>query len=128
MNFKKSIIENRSVFITLVILIGLILFVNFRITSVEKNGVITLCKIDWYEPLADGSTTYCSVFLNDKVYKVESGMGYKSMIGRYYFVKVLKENPNYEIIIYDNIIVPSCILKIKLPSNGWKEIPKDICK
>ena len=107
-------------------IIAIALYSKLRKNNVEANGVFTICKIKKYEALSDGSNTYCNLFLNGKEYEVISGMGSKNTVGKFYFVKAIKENPSYEIIIYYDKEVPACIFESPLPSDGWKQIP--ICK
>ena len=126
MTLLNSIKEYKVAYITIVVILAIGLYSTLRKNNVEANGVITICKIKRYEALSDGSNTYCNLFINGKEYEVISGMGSKSMVGKFYFVKAIKENPSYDIIIYDDKEVPACIFESPLPNDGWKEIP--ICK
>src|SRR5882757_2586277 len=113
MNFISSLKEYKAAYITFFILIVIIAYGMLRSSNVEKNGVITICRVDSYSPDSDGSSTYCTIFLAGREYHVVSGMGTKDMVGKYYFVKTLKKDPAYEI-IFDNE-VPLCILLNPIP-------------
>jgi hypothetical protein len=119
----NSIKKYKEAYIAAFVIVLISIYSKLRLNNVENNGVITICRINDYEALSDGSNTYCTVFFNEKKYEVISGMGSKKMIGKYFFVKVLKEKPTYDIVIYDDKEVPNCILNNSLPKVGWKKIP-----
>lgn len=126
MNVVSSIKGYKEVYITLVVVILIFVYVEYRFNNVKINGVFTICRVDSYEPSSDGSNTNYTVFLNGKTYKVTSGIGSNKMVGKFYFVKALTRDPAYEIIIYENKEVPECINKDSLPKEGWDKIPN--CK
>ena len=123
MNLFNSITKYKEAYIAAFVIVLILIYSKLRLNNVENNGVITICRINNYEALSDGSNTYCTVFLNGKKYEVISGMGSKKMIGKYFFVKALKEKPRYDIVIYDDKEVPKCILDNPLPKEGWNKIP-----
>ncbi|MES1181410.1 MAG: hypothetical protein ABUL44_01315 [Flavobacterium sp.] len=105
------------------VIIILIIYSVVKLHTIEMNGVVTICKIDRYEPLPDGSNTYCTVFLNGRQYEIISGLGSSRMVGKFYFVKILKEDPTVDAIVYNEKEVPKCILQGPLPLDGWDQIP-----
>ena len=126
MNILEDIKEYKQNYIAWLIVAALTLYGFLQFDKVKKKGIITICYVKYFEIQSQGSTTYCTVFLNGKKYDATSSEGCKEMNGKYFFVKVLKNNPTYYILIYQNNEVPQCILENKLPDGGWDSIPN--CK
>jgi hypothetical protein len=123
MNLLLTFKTYRAAYIAALAIMLITVYSITRFRNVEKNGVITICKIDRYEAASDGSDTYCTLFFNDTTYSVIIGTGSKNMVGKYFFAKILADQPQYEIIVYDDKEVPDCLLKNKLPKKGWNKIP-----
>jgi hypothetical protein len=88
----------------------------------KKNGVYTIAKVISWKSAEQGSDLYFEIYYNGKVYKSKDGGGYPYTIGKFYYIKVLSDNPSQFEDLYGE--VPKCILKRPLPKKGWKEIPK----
>jgi hypothetical protein len=126
MNLLLSYKKYKEAYIATFIILLIFIYLFFRYKNVEANGVFTICRFDNYEATSDGSNTYCTIFFNGKEYNITNGMGSKKRIGKFFFVKLLKDNPTYEVIVYYQHEVPGCIDKNSLPTKGWREIPS--CK
>ena len=124
--FLLSLEEYFEVYITLLVTACIFLYLSAKYRKVETEGVFIVCKINNYEPDSDGSTTYCTAYLNGQEYNFRSGEGNGSMVGKYYFGKVLKEDPYFQFILYPDQEVPGCILNDTLSKAGWTTIP--VCK
>ena len=90
----------------------------------DKHGIITVAKVTGFEGAESGSDLYLEIYLEGKKYKTSVGQGCQhDCIGRFFFVKVLRDNPTHYIIFYGYKPVPDCIMSNVIYFKGWKEIP-----
>jgi hypothetical protein len=89
-----------------------------------KNGIITVCQVDHYEPAGSGGSLFVNVFYKGKVYKNIANASCSDCNGKYFFVRIMKGSPTGKIIFFEFDPVPDCILKKKIPDEGWSTIPK----
>ena len=111
-------------------LIGVLLIVSlivgygfFRKSQILKYGVFTVAKVINFEGAASGSSLYIDVYFQGKTFRTSVGNHCNFCIGKYYFVKIIKESPSKKIIFYNESPVPDCILSKGIPNNGWKDFP-----
>ena len=107
----------------IVIIVGIFLYGILRFKRVEKSGVFSIARVDKCEPEVDGSETYITVFFGGKEYPTTVGNSKSRMVGKFYFVKILPEDPTYEVILYLDNEVPACLLKDSIPRGGWEVLP-----
>ena len=112
-------------FISLIIVVLLyIAYIFYANEKFEKNGVYTIAKITNWESAEQGSSLYYEVIYNGKAYSCHSDGGYGNKIGKYYFIKILADDPYNSQGGPLEEEVPDCILKQGVPEGGWKVIPK----
>ncbi|MDR6341625.1 hypothetical protein HNQ91_004698 [Filimonas zeae] len=44
-------------------------------------------------------------------------------VGKYFFIKIISEEPEGAVVFLKEYPVPDCILRRKIPPEGWNEIP-----
>lgn len=121
----KYISNHLEVVVTLFIVAGIFLYVQFRQASVNDKGVITIAKVTNYEGAESGSVLYIDIYLNDKVYSTTIGYGCNlECIGKYFFVRVDKDKPKDYPFFYGEKEVPECILRSDKKYAGWSDFPK----
>lgn len=113
---------NNLIFVILGVLL-IIGYTYFRKNRIDKFGIFTIAKVVRYEGASSGSFLYMTVYLGGKTFNTSVGNSCYRCIGKYYFVKVIKENPSKHVIFYNESPVPECILKNPIPENGWKKFP-----
>jgi len=116
--------EYDQVIFIIILLIGLVFFVRFKISKVDKDGIITISKVIRYEGAEAGSDLYIEIYLENKTYVTSINQECQyDCIGNYFFVRVSKNQPTEYPIFYGNRMVPKCILdKIKY-FEGWTNFP-----
>jgi hypothetical protein len=122
----SSINEYKVAYITVLIFIIVLVYSGWKLKNVKEDGVVTICYVVKYEPLSDGSNTYCTIYFQGKNYELISGIGSQKMVGKHFFIKILPEDPTGTHIIYEQLEVPACILDQPIPYSGWADIPN--CK
>jgi hypothetical protein len=113
---------------TLFILFVIILFLWFKERKVNNSGVITIAKVIDLNMSGDGSDLSIEIYFHKKVYKTSLNIICTgNCVGKYYFIKVNKDDPTDYPIFYEEKEVPQCILlNYSDQSNGWIDFP--LCK
>lgn len=106
------------------LILSIILYDVYETKKIERDGIITIAKVDKYETNVSGGDMHISIFYKQKEYKSVINTICIKCTGKYYFVKILDQDPGKNVILLDNIIVPQCLLSKPIPYDGWKEIPK----
>ncbi len=128
----KSFFKRENDIYIFVIVFTIILFVfgRYRLNKLNKIAIYTIAKYIKSTTGGDGSEHYVNVLINRKIYESTLGNIGNLEKGEYYYIKIDKNNPTGFSKITE-IKVPQCIIdsiEYKLPPDGWKEIPKDVCK
>ena len=97
---------------------------RFAWKDVVDKGVITVAKVLRYESGEYGSDLSLEVYVGDKKFTTTVDQDCDECVGRYYFVKILKEDPLRYPLIYTDDPVPDCILSKVKYFDGWKDIPE----
>lgn len=127
MNSLKNFINSNREGIGVIVIILIITTYCFYIQNERaESGVITIARVERFEGSEQGVDLYITIFFEDKKYSASVDVFCKGCEGKFFFVKILKNSPNKYVEFYKSNLVPECILKLPLPSEGWKEIPK--CK
>ena len=113
----------KKLIFTLLIVLLIIGFGFYKITQINKYGVFTVARVLKYESAASGGDLYIEIYFQGKVINATVGNACAKCIGKYYFVKVLKETPSKHVIFFNESPVPDCILRNGIPKDGWKEFP-----
>ena len=122
----KPLIRNgtRSNLIFVILSVLLIIgYAFYRESQINKFGVFTIAKVERFKGASSGSTLYITVYLGGKTYNTSVGNPCRRCIGKFYFVKVLKQNPTKHVIFYNESPVPYCILRNPIPEDGWEKLP-----
>jgi len=107
------------------IAIGLLIacFILVKRSEMRKHGIITVAKVIEYEAAESGSSLRIQVYLKDKVITAYVANECYFCAGKYYFVKVLKDDPTNYPIIYMEKPVPDCIIENVKYYKGWDDFP-----
>jgi len=96
------------------------MYVANKLGLIKSKGVITIARVEYFKGASDGSDLHINVYYN--------GTTYKNVIdefcrcnGKFFFVKIEKNNPEGYIIFYKDKPVPDCILKRPIPITGWSD-------
>jgi hypothetical protein len=128
---SKKIIQSSSVFLQnnskIIFAIIVVLFLVFysinRTNHTDKHGLITVAKVMKYEPAESGSSLEINIYLKDKVISTSVSTGCYFCVGKFFFIKVLKDDPkSYPLLILDKP-VPDCIIEKVQYFKGWDSIP-----
>lgn len=121
----REFIKRNSLIVGTVIMILLLLtYIILKEQDIKSNGVFTIAKVTKYEGDADGSSLYLNIYINGAIVQQVVNQGCEgNCVGKYYFVKVLLDDPSH-VTLYGDKNVPDCILSNSIPNNGWKEIPE----
>jgi len=92
-------------------------------SEMRKYGVITVAQVIKYEAAESGSMLRIHVYLKDKVITAYASNDCYFCIGGYYFVKVMKDDPDDYPILYIDKPVPDCIIKNVKYYKGWNDFP-----
>lgn len=122
----KDYIRNHAELIfVLIVVAGIFLFVHFKQRNVKNEGVITVAKVTNYEGAESGSDLFIEIYLDNKIYSTRIGYGCGiNCIGKFFFVKVNKNNPKDYPIFYGDKQVPDCILRSVKVYEGWEDFPQ----
>ena len=124
---KPNIVLLLCLFFFITVIYALAFLQEYKL---KLNGVYTITKYYKTEYEGDGSNNYVDIFFNKKKYKKMLSTVRGAIVGKYYFILINKDKPSGYSSITTNE-VPQCIIdsiEYKLPPEGWKEIPKDVCK
>jgi len=113
-------------FLISIIVIGLAIVVLVGRSNFRKYGAVTVAQVIKAEGAAEGGSLHIVVFFRGQKIKTIANAMCRLCEGKYFFVKILRNNPHKSVIFYDDNPVPTCILDSPLPEEGWKEIP--ICE
>ena len=106
-----------------IIIIGLVVIVVAQRDKFKKYGTITIAQVIKSEGAAEGNNLHLAVlFRGERIEMIANAMC-RRCDGKYFFVKILRNDPSQSVIFYDDKLVPECILRQPLPQEGWKEIP-----
>ena len=105
----------------IIILLGFAALVYYGKYTLDKHGIYTTAKVEKWEAAEQGSSTYCNVYYNNKVYNIILPGNYQAQTGEFYFIKMLPNAPNANEGLMSK--VPECILKKSLPPKGWNDLP-----
>jgi len=111
-------------------LLGLFFFIKFRNWRLEKDGIFTLGTIEEITSSKSGQIFSVRYFFKGQSYATSfSGVGLSLYKGKFIFIRLSNNHPGtINILDYLNEEVPSCITLKNLPFDGWKEVPRNICK
>lgn len=96
----------------------------FRSYKLKNDGVYTICQVDHYEPAESGGSLYIDILYNGKKYRAVADAFCGNCNGKYFFVKIIRNQPEGVVIFLDNYPVPDCVLNHSIPKEGWEIIPK----
>jgi hypothetical protein len=123
---RKLINEYRGSIGAIIIIICFTLWIVFRKKEIEQNGVYAIAKITKYRAEADGESLFVDIYIGNKISSTIVSTGCSNCVDSFFYVKVLRQDLS-RVKIYFDSPVPSCIIKeLKVPEEGWKEIP--VCK
>jgi len=126
MNTRKGNIEFVKYAVFAFILLSIIFYERWHDNKIRKYGVYTIAKVDHQERAADVGDLHVDIYYGNEVRRVRLNKSCGGCDGKFFFVKVQKDDPFNNILFYENNPVPNCILKNPIPSEGWKEMP--VCK
>jgi hypothetical protein len=112
--------EHIAVSVIIILLLG---YSIFRANKIVTDGIYTICQVDHFESAESGVNLYIELHYQGKKIKrsVDSFCG--GCDGRYFFVRIIKNQPNSIVLFLSKYPVPDCILNDSIPFEGWKEIP-----
>ncbi len=121
---KETFKENKRLLI--VVLTILFLYLAYQIygrDKISKNGIYLICTILDSDGYKGGIMSRVKYKFRGKEFSglVHTPGGIKTF-GDSYFIKLLPENPE-EVVFLEDIPVPACLLNVKVPTDGWKELP-----
>ncbi|MBY0535753.1 MAG: hypothetical protein K2P88_07885 [Chitinophagaceae bacterium] len=121
---KETFKENKRLLIVFLSIVFL-LFANqlYRRNKVYNNGVYSICTIVYSEGYKGGIMSRVKYEYKGKQFTdlVHTPGGMKTF-GDAYFIKLLPDNPDAFVFLED-FPVPACLLNVKVPPDGWKELP-----
>jgi hypothetical protein len=110
--------------------IGFILFIIIlcwnacsKVNYTEKNGIVTVAKVIEYEAHEQGSSTLIHIYLGNKIIPTHVTPDCYYCEGKYYFIKVLKDDPENTPLFYEDKPVPDCIIENVKYFEGWNDFP-----
>jgi hypothetical protein len=114
--------KNKELVGGILLILIFLFYIISRDNNIKRHGVFTIAKIIKYEGDADGASLFIDIHFNGKIFSTVVNQGCSNCIGKYFFVKILKQDPS-SVIFYEKEIVPDCILKKPIPIKGWEKIP-----
>lgn len=106
----------------IIILLGFAALVYYGESSLRKHGIYTIAKVTKWEAAEQGSSTYCNVYYNNRIYNIVLPGNYQTQTSEFYFIKILPNDPNANGGLLTK--VPECILTKPLPPKGWSDLPR----
>jgi len=116
-------IDRKEMYFGAFIVLTFIIFITYRGCKLQNDGVITICKVDHYEPAESGSSLFIKIYYHGKEYNSVANTMCGECNGKLFFVRIIKNQPLKEVIFLKDHPVPDCILINSLPFEGWNEIP-----
>ena len=123
---KVEPVFDRKLIVSLVILLLIVMYSLFRSYKLNTEGVYTICQVDHFEAADSGVSLYIDVFYQGKKYRRVANSFCGNCNGKYFFVKIIRDQPEGVVIFSDKHPVPDCILNDSIPEQGWESIPS--CK
>jgi hypothetical protein len=120
---KTFLSDYWEVIIFIVLLLVIINDFNKKTNNTEKNGVITVARIMRHEIAEQGATLNIEIYLKNKVFTTTATNKCYYCEGKFFFVKVLEENPTSYPILYMDKPVPDCIIENVKYYKGWNDFP-----
>lgn len=93
------------------------------VNRTKRKGVITIANVTGNQVSASGYFLYLDIHFRGKVYKTSIDKACSSCVGKYFFVKIDPDAITNFPILYENVIVPSCIIDSQQDYNGWDSLP-----
>lgn len=121
--YKGTIESNRKLVVSSIIIILIIIFFLFQKYQLTTDGVFTICQVDHYEAAGSGGNLYIDIFYQDKKYHTAANTFCSGCEGKYFFVKIIKNQPEGVVVFMRDYPVPDCILNKPIPKQGWEIIP-----
>ncbi|GAB2808317.1 hypothetical protein [Ferruginibacter profundus] len=115
--------EKKGRYLGMFIVFVFAIFVAYRSCKLDNEGVITICKVDHYEPAGSGSSLYIKIYYQGKEYNSIANSMCGECDGKFFFIRIIKGQPLKEVVFLKDYPVPDCISKKTLPYDGWVKIP-----
>lgn len=119
---------NSSFTIGVLMLLLVIVYIVYTQYMLKEHGAITIAKVEKFESAEQGINLYITIYFRGRKYESMVDAACFKCEGKYFYIKIIDQNPSEAPHLYDDKPVPTCILEKPLPFNGWNEIPKDPCK
>lgn len=120
---KIEPVFNRKLIVSLVILLLIVTYFLFRSYKLNTDGIYTVCQVDHFEPADSGASLYIDIFYQGKKYRAVASSFCGNCNGKFFFVRIIKNQPEGVVIFLDNYPVPDCVLNHSIPEEGWEIIP-----
>lgn len=120
----KNFITKNPEIIGIILLFSVALVLGiFRSNYIEKNGIITVCKILRLEGSGGGTDLYLEVYLRGEKYETVINDFCIGCVGEFRYCKIVAGDK--KIVNLFNEEVPECILNnLNKYDSGWNKIPK----
>ena len=119
---KIEPVFDRKLIVSLLILLLIITYFLFRSYKLNTDGVYTVCQVDHFEPADSGASLYIDIFYQGKKYRAVANSFCGNCNGKYFFVRIIRNQPEGAVIFLDKHPVPDCILNDLIPEQGWDSI------
>jgi hypothetical protein len=113
--------------IVIALVVLLIAYSLYRKHELEREGVITIARVDKFESAEQGGDLYITIFFKNQEYKTIVDGICNSCNGNFYYIKIFPDKPTESPRFYQQKPVPDCILSKQDTYNGWEKIPTDTC-
>jgi hypothetical protein len=115
----------KPVILVFLTVVTVVLYERFQIRNVDRFGLITIAYVKEYVSAKSGGSYSVDIYLKEKKIKAKVASGYceRNCTGNYYFVKVLENDPTKNIILYEDKMVPKCIIEKVHYFKGWNYFP-----
>ena len=120
---KLDPLFDRKLIVFLVIILLIITYSLFRSYKLNTDGVYTVCQVDHFEPADSGVSLYIDIFYQGKKYRRVADSFCGNCNGKYFFVRIIRNQPEGVVIFLDKYPVPDCVLNGTIPEKGWETIP-----
>jgi len=108
----------------IVIFIGIVIFVGYKMTNTKTHGLVTIAKVLRYEPAESGSELFIEIYFMNKKYVTSIGQEFQpGSFGRFFFIKIDPKQPENYPIFYADRPVPRCIIDSVKYFRGWLDFP-----
>ncbi len=123
MNNLDQSFKGKPLLILFIIVVGIAAYQFFFNKKIDEKGIYTKCTVINSEGYKGGIIITIKYKYREKEYveRMNSTLG-DGAIGNQYFIKLLPKSPDAVLFVKEPF-VPTCLLAIEAPSEGWKEIP-----